>query len=302
MRKILLALHGGATAEGAVRSAQLLGARTGATIEAVAVLEPLPTIDYGYGAGYIADPSTEDQLEQQLRVDVENQLTRADLPETKLSLMRGPRTAMIADAAAACRADLIVVGIGPHHLVDRALGGETALRLAQRAATPVLAVPAGVRSLPHRILVAVDYSPASLAAARLSASLLTARDTLELAHVGAGGHLGRVVFGPADISAAARRLEEFSTELQLPMGVHLVTTVVSGDPTRKLLDIARETNADTIALGSHGYAAWQRVLIGSVSSKVLRLAQCAVLVYPARCVAEAAQPMPAKAMAGSGMF
>jgi hypothetical protein len=44
------------------------------------------------------------------------------------------------------------------------------------------------------------------------------------------------------------------------------------------------------------------VLIGSVSSKVLRLAQCAVLVYPARCVAAAAQRTPAEAMAGSGVF
>jgi hypothetical protein len=81
MRKILLGLHGGATAEGAARTAQMLRARSGASIDAVAVLEPLPIIDYGYGAGYIADPSTEDQLGEQLHVDVEKQLTRAGLGE-----------------------------------------------------------------------------------------------------------------------------------------------------------------------------------------------------------------------------
>jgi nucleotide-binding universal stress UspA family protein len=287
MKTIVLGLHGGATAEGAVRLARLLSERMGAPVEAIAALEPLPVLDYGYGQVYIPDPAVEDTLEAQLRSEAEKQLARCGLGGAKLSVMRGPRAASIANAAAARDAGLIVVGIGPHHVTDRALGGETALHLAQQASTPLLAVPSGVGDLPHRVLVAVDFSPPSLAAARLAASLLTAGDTLELAHVAPAAEIDAVVLGPAHAQQASRRLEECAAQLGLPVGVHLLTRVFGGDPTRTLLDVAHETHADMIALGSHGYSLWQRVLIGSVSSKVLRVASCAVLIYPARCVAPA---------------
>lgn len=299
MKKILLALHGGPSADGAVHVAHLLRARTGASIEAVAVLEPLPAFDYGYAPAYVPDPATEDELEDQLHADVERQLVRCDLGGATLAVLRGPRASTILDRARSCAADLIVLGLGPHHFMDRALGGETALHLAQHASTPVLAVPPDARTLPHRILVAVDFSPASLAAARLAASLLTGGDTLALAHVGAAAQIGSIVMGPIKLSDAFHRVDEFAAELERPTGVLVTTDVLAGEPTRRLLDLAAETKADAIALGSHGYSLWQRVLLGSVSSKVLRLARCSVLIYPARCVVETAPAQHAEALAGA---
>jgi nucleotide-binding universal stress UspA family protein len=284
MKKILLGLHGGATAEGAVHIARQLASRTGASIEAVAVLQPPAVVDYGYGPLYVPDPGTEAELEEQLRVDAMNQLARCDLAGTKLSVLEGQRTSSILETVAACGGDLIVVGIGPHEFADRALGGETALHLAQRSSTPVLAVPSGMRSLPRHILVAVDYSPSSLAAAQLAASLLTAGDTLELAHVTAATYIGSVALGPAPRAEAEHRMQEFADRLHVPASVRLLSRVFGGEPARTLLEVAARTKVDAIALGSHGYNFWQRVLLGSVSAKVLRLAACAVLIYPSRCV------------------
>lgn len=284
MKKLLLAVHGGPTADGAVHVARLLRERTGASIEVVAVLEPVPIFDYGYGPVYIPDPDTEDALEDQLRSAVEKQLARCGLAGTAESVLRGHRTAAIVDLATARSADLIVVGAGPHHFVDRALGGETALQLAQHASTPVLAVPAGMRSLPRRALAAVDFSPSSRAAARLAASLLTEGDTLELAHIAATAQIGAVVLGPAHMGEAEGRMERFATELNVPAGIQLTTSIFGGEPTRTLLDVGNQTHADVIALGSHGHGLWQRMLLGTVSSRVLRLAPCAVLIYPSRCI------------------
>lgn len=298
MNKILLALHGGPSADGAAHVAHLLRARTGASIEAVAVLEPLPAIDYGYGPVYVPDPAIEDELENQLHADIERQLVRCDLGGAKLSVLRGPNATTILDRAKACAANLIVVGLGSHHFMDRALGGETALHLAQHALVPVLAVPPDMRTLPRRILVAVDFSPASRAAARLAASLLTAGDTLALVHVGAAAQVGSIVLGPVKLSDAFHRVDEFAAELERPTGVLLTTDVLAGEPTRRLLELAEETKADAIALGSHGYSLWQRVMLGSVSSKVLRLARCAVLIYPARCLANTGSARRAEAVAG----
>lgn len=284
MMTILLALHGGPTSEGAVKIARLLRERTGAEIEAMAVLEPPPILDYGYGPIYIPDAATEEALEQELRAEVEQQLARGDLAAINPSILHGPRTSSIAGAARARDANLIVIGIGPHQLSDRALGGETALHVAQRALTPVLAVPAGMHHLPHRILAAADFSPASLWAARSALRLMTAGDTLDLAYVGAAARIGGVILGPHHTVDAQRRLNEFAAQVEVPSGVRKLTTVFAGEPARTLLDVARQTGADLIALGSHGYTPWQRLLLGSVSSKVLRVAQCAVLIYPARCV------------------
>ena len=285
MKKILLGLHGGPTADGAVHIARQLASRTGASIEAVAVLQPPTVMDYGYGPVYVPDPNTEAELEEQLRIDAMKQLARCDLAGTKLTVLEGQRSASILDAATACAGDLIIVGIGPHEFADRALGGETALHLAQRASTPVLAVPADMRTLPRHVLASVDFSPSSLAAARLAASLLTTGGTLELAHVTAAMQIGAVALGPVPKVEVEYRLQEFAGKVTVPAGVRLLTRVFGGEPARTLLEVAKQTKADAIALGSHGYNFWQRVLLGSVSSKVLRLAECAVLIYPSRCVA-----------------
>jgi nucleotide-binding universal stress UspA family protein len=51
-----------------------------------------------------------------------------------------------------------------------------------------------------------------------------------------------------------------------------------GDPVREILDLAVEIGADLIVLGSHGYGAVGRLLIGSVSEAVLHGARCPVLI------------------------
>jgi nucleotide-binding universal stress UspA family protein len=279
MSAIVLACHGGESAEGAVRIAKKLSARIGSRVEVITVVEPPTPTDYGFGPVFIPDASTEERLEAEALRDAQSQLNRWGLGDHRPKLVIGAPSAAIAEFALERHASLIVVGLGPHHFADRALGGETALQLAQIASTPVLAVPASATELPQRVVTAVDYSLTSLTAARIAASYLQAGDTLELVHVApdakqaaSGGE------GPADL------LRELSAGIERPTGVHSKITVLEHEPARALLDYAEREHADLIALGSHGYGIWKRLLVGSVASKVLRLAQCAVLVVPARCV------------------
>lgn len=298
MRKILLALHGGPSAEGAARVACLLTQRTGAHIEAVAVVEAPPIIDYGYGPIYVPDAASEDEIEEEMHAEIVQQLARCGLGTTTLTMLHGPRVASIASAAAARRASLIVVGIGPHRFVDRALGGETAIHLAQNVPTPVLAVPASMSELPHHVIAAVDFSPASLAATRFAASLLRPGDSLDLAHVGAAARIGGMVLGPTHTREASRRLDQLIKDVAPLPGLALSSFVLAGEPARALLEHVSHAGGDLVALGSHGYSPWERLVLGSVSSKVLRLAECAVLIYPARCVAEATRADEQRSGAG----
>lgn len=57
--------------------------------------------------------------------------------------------------------------------------------------------------------------------------------------------------------------------------------LIPGSPRPVILDEAEDWGADLIVLGSHGYSAWKRLLLGSVSQAVVSHAKCSVEVV--RC-------------------
>jgi nucleotide-binding universal stress UspA family protein len=58
--------------------------------------------------------------------------------------------------------------------------------------------------------------------------------------------------------------------------------VVPGSPRVVILDEAEDWRADLIVVGSHGYRAWERFLLGSVSQSVVSHAKCSVEVVRCR--------------------
>ncbi len=64
----------------------------------------------------------------------------------------------------------------------------------------------------------------------------------------------------------------------LPSDITIKGKAVAGSPKRVILDEANNCNADLIVVGSHGYPAWERLLLGSVSQAVVSHAKCSVEV------------------------
>jgi len=62
------------------------------------------------------------------------------------------------------------------------------------------------------------------------------------------------------------------------IGVDVVVDV--GEPADRILDRAEALSADAIVMGTHGATGFQRLMLGSVTEKVLRKARCAVLTVP----------------------
>ena len=62
--------------------------------------------------------------------------------------------------------------------------------------------------------------------------------------------------------------------------------IVPGPPRTVILDEAESWGADLIVVGSHGYRAWERFLLGSVSQSVVSHAQCSVEVVRCRLADE----------------
>lgn len=58
----------------------------------------------------------------------------------------------------------------------------------------------------------------------------------------------------------------------------LRTIIKQGNPAEEILETAKKIKADLIVTGSHGRHGAQKFLLGSVSSKIIDHATCAVLV------------------------
>lgn len=97
-------------------------------------------------------------------------------------------------------------------------------------------------------------------------------------------------FAGADDLAAARE-ERMRSELDRGLGLVRDGTEVSG----KLITAGTETLADQedidiMVVGSRGYGPLRRVLLGSVSTRLVRNASCPVIVYPRSATSEEAGP------------
>ena len=80
--------------------------------------------------------------------------------------------------------------------------------------------------------------------------------------------------GASSIVAAA--VEKLTSELG--PAVVVKGKSIPGSPKRVIVDEAEGWKADLIMLGSHGYPAWERLLLGSVSQAVVSHAKCSVEV------------------------
>jgi len=69
-----------------------------------------------------------------------------------------------------------------------------------------------------------------------------------------------------------------------------VLAVDGASPARRIVDLAARIEADLIVLGTHGRSGFERLLLGSVTEKVVRTAQCPVVTVPSPSVATSTLP------------
>lgn len=82
-----------------------------------------------------------------------------------------------------------------------------------------------------------------------------------------------------DIKAAHRQLSELRDSVSANVS-DVLALHVQGALVDKVLEEANKHEADLIVLGTHGHGAFYELLIGSVTSGVLKHTKCPVLVVP----------------------
>jgi len=281
---IVVATDGLPQSRGALAMARALAGPLHGTINVVAVHQSIAMM--APDGQLLLDPNVTASLRADLTRRVREQCTAgaaADAPIADCAVLNGEPARVINDVATSRKAQLIIVGLGRHELVDRLFGDETALKVARSSHLPVLAVPEGDVAAPRHAVAAIDFSEGSLRAARAALRLLGDRGVLELAHVVPRDRLlfDAWVSQEEYMRFVRHSLTRFRARLAIPSSVRVEDVVLSGDPARELLSYAARAGADLIAVGSHGHGFVTRLVIGSVTTKLLRMASCAVLVIPA---------------------
>ncbi|MEO7963863.1 MAG: universal stress protein [Gemmatimonadaceae bacterium] len=283
---ILLATDGSTLAESAVRVGAALAQRADAGALAVSAVLPIPACAFAPDGSILSVVSAEsEEHERWVRGDgIADQLRRAAVPsEWPVFVDTGDATDVIIGRANETSASLIVMGLRAHGSSDRVSRDETTLRVMREARVPVLGVIQLLHDLPKNIVVAIDFSRASLRAARVALSVAGAGASVTLVCVqpecaNVSEELeGRQLYLIQGLEAAFVRLRKVLSPLS---DVTIESAVLEGAAAPEILSFAERIGADLVAIGSRRRGLRSRVALGSVTSKVVRAAQCSVLVVP----------------------
>lgn len=140
-----------------------------------------------------------------------------------------------------------------------------------------------------RVLVATDGSKAAARAVDFAATVAKAWDAeliaLTISTALSPVELRELAQADHDLGIATdtlvRRILDDATARGKCHGVAEIRILsMSGDPANATLKIAQDERADLIVVGRRGLGGLSRLLLGSVSEKVVAHAHCAVAVVP----------------------
>lgn len=275
-----------ASHEALFNAARLVSSALGGAVEVIGVCEPMP----GVAAGMDVLPVPA-ELDEARRATMLDDLRRtvniaaAGDPHWPIAVLVGSTSRTIAGEAEHRGASMIVMGIGRHNPLDRLFGTETTLSTLRESHVPVLAVGPNFPAAPTHAVVGLDFSVASVQAAHLAMRLLAPGGRLTLVHV-----RPRFEHPSADWQSwdadYGRTLpplfEQVVSQLDVPAGLTVETITVRGDPAPALLAYAQQSNADLIAVGTQRHSLFERLVVGSVATRVLRTARVGVLAVPGK--------------------
>lgn len=191
--------------------------------------------------------------------------------------------ALIAERARLDGESLVVMGLEEHARARGVPLDTIAMRVMRRTGVPVLAAAPSLDALPRRVVAAVDFTRASLRAARLARALMADEGTMWLACARRDGtEASRTDGGRRDVVERSVRdaLARLAAELRSTAGITIVPVSLEGSTAAQLLALADRVGADLVALGTHRRRQLDGIAIGSVTASIVRDGRYSVLLAP----------------------
>lgn len=185
----------------------------------------------------------------------------------------------LVDLAAARGPELTVLGCN-HGFMDRLVIDKTVRRVVGYGSSDVLVVPTGMRFECGLILNPVDGSRAAFVAADKALDLgrLFGGTVLSLHVIDVERHVRAV---PELMSDLTSRGDEYLDEVRAragALGVQLETMNAEGLAPEVITRVSKERGATLIVMSSHGQTGLRRLLMGGVTSKIVKLAPCPIYI------------------------
>ena len=278
---LLVATDATTGSDAALRAARAISTRTGQSIRLLAAFAPAPIV--GAEVQVAISTRNEADLRHSLKLDLAEQFDRVGVPDDwSVDIVMGDPAAIIAQAATECGAEMVIMGLGGHELVDRIFGDEMVLKVLRLGTTPVLAVAPTFHALPCHAVAAVDFSASCGRALQLGSKLIASPGRISLVHVTQPDKdpASWSARDAAYVGTVGRALDRLIAETDVPPGVRFERKVLSGDPAQQLLSFATTYAPDLVIAGSHGHNFLTRLMIGSVSTRLLRSSRRSVLIVP----------------------
>lgn len=151
-----------------------------------------------------------------------------------------------------------------------------------------------------KLLIALDYDPTAQRVAETGYALAKALDArVTLLHVmsdplyytSAGfspvmGFSGYIDMGPMMVDSAEQLINssmQFLEKTREHLGDETIHTMLKeGDFAESIIEAANELNSDIIVIGSHGRKWLEKILMGSVTEKVISLTNKPLYVVPTK--------------------
>ena len=285
--KLLLAIDNDDNAPAAIRITAALSHR-GANTTVLRTVPLMAPVSTGTAADatflYTQAALSEEFYEAQERVinnTIRNILGRQ--PAWPVITVIGEPGSTIVSEAEECDAELLVMGIHHHGNFSQALGENTATRVMAKASMPILGVRPDTRQLPRTVMVATDFGKASWEAAHVAANLVDPSGVVILAHVASSspvveeGDEGAALVQREGIEHAFNRLAD---EIKAGKTIRVETVTREGDPGTELLAAARQINPDIVASARQRHGFISRLMLGSVTRKLVRDGNWSMLITP----------------------
>lgn len=223
-------------------------------------------------------PDAATSAERQLRNDLQQAGTNVSA-----IVEEGKPAEVIARTAKTHGCDLVVTGIARDETLGRFFLGGTVNRLIRMSPMPVLIVKCRPYQMYRNIVVATDFSDASLDALQ-TASRFFSGQQLSVFHAYEPPLVGlvqdKVQFAQRFRDVAVEECAAFLARYRSlsKTSPPLETWIEHGQPDRLIAEFARDRGVDLVVMGAYGQGALTAMLLGSMATRILRFLPCDALV------------------------
>lgn len=269
IKQILLATDGSEYSAGAQRAAIELTKRCNGELHIMSIMLTTQDLE-GVGTQHMRE-AREKEVQDRLDKSAQAALDEGVACTTHLVYGEHPQNEIV-NTAAEINADLIVLGRRGTRGLARSMVGHATAYVAGHAPCNVLVVPRAAEIWSKRILLATDGSEYSAAAGAVA--LDVARQCgLPVTVVSA-----TTPSHSAERKAEARASVERKVARLAEAGIQGTAVVAEGRPDDVVIKTAASADADLIVVGSHGRTGLLRLVLGSISERIMGQARCPVMV------------------------